>query len=123
MQLHRIERLTGYGSDDVRYYSEKRLIGLVQQYYELERSNAHLLLISLVTACLRLWFGESLTAPDLSLTYGQDFWLQGPDRMIQVWARYTDPHFDVIAKEGKGSPNEATKMISVDVRQPTHGEE
>ena len=110
-----IEKLDDYrlGSVGVRFYAESRLLRVVQQFYELPAEEANGLLAGLLTACLGLWFGKSLAPVDRTLTHCQDFWLQGPDRMIRLWVRFTDPFFDVIAKVEEMEFNRPNHVIQV----------
>lgn len=86
------------GSLGVRYYAESHLMRIMRQYYELPADEAQGLLAGVITGCLGLWFGKSSAPVERTVAQYQDFWLLGPERVLRIWVRFTDPYFDVIAK-------------------------
>jgi hypothetical protein len=102
----------------VRYYADEGLLAVVRQYHEVTPARAQAVLADLLSQCLRRWFGPPLTPADRVPTHAQDFWLAGPGRLVRLWVRFTDPHWDVIARLGEGTAGRPGHAIAVGDEHP-----
>jgi hypothetical protein len=93
------------------------LQGRADSYY-VKQLQAQALLADLLTECLRRWFGPSLPPADRVPTHSQDFWLAAPGRLVRLWVRFTDPHWDVIARLGEGGSDRPAHAIAVGEEHP-----
>jgi hypothetical protein len=61
----------------------------------------------------------SVTAPtDRVPRRAQDLWLRRPGRLVRLWVRFTDPHWDVIAWLGEGGAARPGHVIAVGEEYP-----
>jgi hypothetical protein len=98
----------------LRVYGDTTLVNLIQQYHEIPEVQARTVLLGLIRACLRTWLGPAMVPADRVVTHGQDFWLPGLDRTLQLWVRYTEPFYDVIARLGQPYPGGSALVLPLE---------